>query len=156
MQQSKELVKEAGIIPALQLVTKLDGGGTRSTGPHTVKVISEERTRGTDFMSGKERDEMKYILEENGEKKYYRVPIENKDGELHYLIQRFAEVEEGEEIILEAKSQGGRTFISLERITPIIDDSGIPTIEDENQQTTNDPSEPLPKEPMEGEEQVPF
>jgi hypothetical protein len=137
MEKSKELVKKAGIIPQLQLAIKIkleNGkiGGTKSTGPHKVKVLEEKVVMGTDYQTGQEREEMKYILEENGEKKSYNVPVKDKQGNLHYLIQRFAEVEPEEEVVLEARQKGIKTYISLERLNPSTpDNEEMPTINEE-------------------------
>jgi hypothetical protein len=149
MKESKELLKKAGIVPRLELARQLEGGGTRSTGPHIVKVLDEKIVVGKDFQTGAEREEMKYLLEEAGEKKTYSVPVKDKNGELHYLIQRFAEIEPGEEIILEAKKKGIRTYIDLQRVNnitgktktddiPVVEDD-IPVVnENEQEQNLND------------------
>ena len=142
MEKSKELVKKAGIIPRLELARQLEGGGTRSTGPHIVRVLDEKLVIGKDYQTGAEREEMRYLLEEAGEKKSYSVPVKDKNGELHYLIQRFAEIEPGEEIILEAKKKGIRTYIDLQRVNNITGKTptdDIPVIEEnESEQNTND------------------
>ncbi len=68
---------------------------------------------GTEYQTGVEREEVKWIFEENGEHKFYSVPIKDKNGELHYLIQRMAEVELLDDIVLEAKKKGIRTYIDV-------------------------------------------
>jgi hypothetical protein len=125
--KSRELLQEAGIVPLLKLAVQLEGGGTKTTGPHKVKLIEEKQIVGTDYMTGKERDEIMWIFEEDGNKKAYSVPIKDKQGELHYLIQRMAEVEIGDEIILEAKKKGPKTYIDLQKTN---NQNEIPIVED--------------------------
>lgn len=83
-------------------------------------------------------------MEENGHKKSYRVPKLDKKGEIHYLVQRFAEVNEGEEVVLEYKRKGLKGYIELIRVknveqTEVEDeDNEIPII-NEDEQTTDGP-----------------
>jgi hypothetical protein len=56
---------------------------------------------------------MHYIVEEDKEKKEYIVPVKNKSGGLHYLIQRIAEIPEGEEVVLECKRNGAKNYIEV-------------------------------------------
>ena len=122
MQQSQELVKKAGIVPRLVLATKEESGATISTGPHRVKILSEKIVKGIDYQTQQERHEMEYIFEENGEKKTYNVALKDKQGQLHYLIQRFAEIEPGTELILEVKRKGIKNYVDVIVI------GGFPTI----------------------------
>src|SRR3990167_8662605 len=116
MKTSQEVIKKAGIIPRLSLCEQIldEGGnkkGVRGTGVHKVKLLEDKVVMGKDFMTNQERYEMKYILEENGEKKFYSVPLRDKNNEVHYLVQRLSEFNEGDEIILEYKRKGLRGFI---------------------------------------------
>lgn len=118
MQNSKELMKRAGIIPRLRLAVKRAGGGTMGTGPHKVKILEDKIIRGKD-PEGKSKELiefMRYLVEEDGEKKTYDTRLKSKEtGELSYLVQHFAEVDEGEEVILEFKRTGVRGFIEVTR-----------------------------------------
>ncbi len=69
MKNSLQLLKEAGIQPKLRLGTKLAGGGTKSTGPHRVKLIQDKIVKGKHPKTGKEIDFVRYLLEEDGETK---------------------------------------------------------------------------------------
>jgi hypothetical protein len=115
MNKSKYLLKAANIIPDLKLAIQRPNGGTDSTGPHKVKLIEDKIVMGTDYQTGKEREEVKYIVEENGEQKQYSVPVKDKSGELHYLIQRLSEFNEGDEVILECLKKGVKSYISVRR-----------------------------------------
>lgn len=112
MKSSKELLVKANIIPKLRLAIKEDGKPPVPTGPHKVKIISDTIQNGKDH-TGKVIPIVRYIFEENGEKKRYDVPVKNNEGELHYLVQRLAEVEEGQEIIIEMKKKGIKNYVSV-------------------------------------------
>ncbi len=109
-------MKQAGILPRLKLGERREGeNGKESvfpTGPHRVKIIEDKIKKGKDH-EGKIIDVMHYVLEEDGVKKFYEVPVKDKTGSLHYLVQRFSEVPEGQEIILEMKKRGIKNFISV-------------------------------------------
>lgn len=144
METLKGILKKANITPDLKLFVKREGGGTQATGPHTVKLLDSKIIKGTDFSTGKEIYLIRLLLEENGEKKKYDFPMKDKKGDIHYLIHRLADFKEGSEIVLEGKSQGGRSFTDVHPVNtttetsegdiPIInqDDDGedIPVIED--------------------------
>lgn len=115
MKNSKALLVQAKIIPRLRLAIKEDGKAPQPTGPHRVKLISDNTQNGKDH-EGKVVPIVRYILEENGEQKRYDVPVKNKEGELHYLVQRLAEVSEGQEIILEMKKKGIKNYVSVTAI----------------------------------------
>lgn len=137
MQVLQDVLKKANIIPRLQLAVKLDGGGTDSTGPHQVKLIDAKTVMGTDYQTGKERYEVQLSVEEHGIKKTYNFPVKNKQGGVHYLVERLAPYPEGSVVILEAKKQKGsfKHFIS---VTPVSDNQlqsngqTIPTNADTN------------------------
>lgn len=136
MTLTQDLVKKAtdeGKIPPpfLQLGEKLEGGGVRPTGAHTLTFISDRKVMGVDFMTKQPREEMEYIFEEKGQKKRYNVPILNKNDELHYFLQRMNDCEYGEVIILEMKKDGMKNFIDFKRggeDIPKVPESAIPVI----------------------------
>lgn len=121
MRVSKELMRVAGIIPELRLANKVTGAdgkpkGIKSTGPHRVKVIEDKIVKGSDPETGKEIEYVRYVLEKNGEKRIYETKLKNKNGELNYLVQRLAEVNEGDEVILEMKRAGVKNYVE---VTPV-------------------------------------
>jgi len=117
IKQIKEKMEEKGIkfeSQRLQLGVKQEKGGVKSTGPHTVKILEEPKIgTGKDFMTGKERQELKFLLEEDGDEKTWSFPIYSKDGGPHYLLSRLENVEVGDEIVLEMVNKGGRSFIQV-------------------------------------------
>lgn len=114
MKVSKELMTVAKIIPKLRLGNKTEKGVV-STGPHIVKVLEDKIIKGKD-MKGREIEYVRYTLEEKGEKKIYDTKLKNEQGELSYLVQRFAEIEEGQEARLEMKKRGMKNYISVDPI----------------------------------------
>ena len=136
MKNSQAILKKANIVPDLHLAIKTDKG-VQGTGAHQVKMISDRIIKGTDYQTGKERLEVEYLLEENGEKKKYSVAMRDENNEIHYLVQRLADVQEGEEVILEYKRKGVKGFIEVRKLGEVreevkdLDDDGIPVINKE-------------------------
>jgi len=116
-------------IPWLQLGIKQEGGGTKSTGIHFVKVLEEPKmVKGSDVMTGKEMDVFELFLDEAGQKKKYHVPLLNKEEEPHYLLSRLADIPVGEKFSLEMKSKGIKNYIEVGYPLEVSDE--IPIIED--------------------------
>jgi len=113
MKQSKDLMKVAGILPKLRLGKKKSKGGTEPTGPHRVKMIADKVIQDIDPQTGKEVDFVRYLVEENGERKTYQTKKLDKKGELSYLVRNLSEIEEGQEVILEMKKQGIKNYIDV-------------------------------------------
>lgn len=132
MEITKEILKQANIIPKLRLGTKTDKGVV-STGPHRVKFLQDKEIKAADYM-GKEVEMIAYLVEENGEKKSYRVKKLNPQGDISYLVIRLGEVQEGEEVILEMKKKGMKNYIEVTSLknssTLEADDDEIPIIND--------------------------
>ncbi len=109
-------MKQAGVLPRLKLGERREGeNGKESvfpTGPHRVKLLEDKIKKGKDN-DGKIIDVVHYIVEEEGVKKFYEVPVKDKTGGLHYLTQRLSEVPEGSEVILEMKKRGIKNYISV-------------------------------------------
>ena len=126
---SKELLSKAGILPKLRLGLKLPKGGVKPTGPHKVKLLEDKILKKPD-QTGKEIEYVRYIVEENGEQKVYDTKLRDKNNGLSYLVQRFAEINEGEEIILEMKKQGAKNYIE---VTPAGYSSSVEVEEEEEE-----------------------
>jgi len=106
---------KANILPKLRLGIKTDNG-VKSTGKHHVTLLEEKLVEGKNF-KGEVIPMMRYIFEENGEKKKYDAPLKNKDtGEPHYFVQSMSEVNEGEEIVLEMIKKGMKNVINVRRL----------------------------------------
>lgn len=116
MEKVKELAEKMKYLPKLRLGTKLPKGGVQSTGPHKVKFLEEPVfVKGTDDR-GKERDEMKFVVEENGQKFRWNVPILNKEGKPSHLMDGLMEVKVGDERILEILKFGSKNYTSMRKV----------------------------------------
>lgn len=121
MKTTKTAVNKLGIIPRLHLYEKITDErgksmGVKSTGPHRVKFISDRSVMGKDPMTMKERQEIEFIVEENGVRKTWKVPLLNKENKPNYLLEKLSEIEENEEVILEGKKSGPKNFTSIARL----------------------------------------
>lgn len=113
MKVSKELMEKAGIKPKLKLGVKTERG-VQSTGPHKVKMVSDKIVQGLDRETGKVIEYVKYVVEEDGTEKEYRTRLKHKEtGELQYLVQNLAQIEEGQEVIMEMKKAGVKNYIEV-------------------------------------------
>ena len=139
---SKKLLSNAGILPKLRLGTKLAGGGVKSNGAKRVKLIDDKIIKKPD-QTGKDIEWVRYTVEENGEKKIYDTKLKDKNGGLSYLVQRFAEINEGEEVILEMKKQGMKNYVE---VTPTGHSASVEVEEDEDEtdEAVEYPTEPNP------------
>ena len=145
MKKSKELLEKAGIIPRLRLGIKQDKGGMISTGAYRVKVLEDKILKLPDPRTGKETEYVRYMLEVNGENKYYQTKLRGADGGLSYLVQRFAEIEEGEEVILEMKKRGIKNYVD---VIPVKISTSVEVEDDEDDR--HDTSETAPDQVLEG------
>lgn len=116
MQVSKQLVKEAGLHPKLKLLTKEDGKAPVPTGEHKIRLLKDKEVVKKDI-DGKDTAYIRYLVEEHGEIKVYDTRKFSKDtGEISYLVQKLAEYPENSYVILEAKKQGAKNYISVKPV----------------------------------------
>lgn len=113
MQKVKDLADKLKIVPRLKLGVKLAGGGVKSTGPHHVKFLEEPMIIMGKDHEGKPREELKFLVEENGITYRWNVPIKSKDGQPSYMIERLMNIEVGDERTLEMSRQGARNYIDV-------------------------------------------
>src|SRR4051794_31133553 len=115
MKTSREILLQAGLFAKLRLGGKTGRGG-QATGPHRVKIIEDKIIQKLD-PDGKPTHYVRFIFEEDGKKVQYNARMKAKDGtDPHYLVQALAEIEEGEELILEIKKAGIRNYIEVTRV----------------------------------------
>ena len=131
----------------LKLAVK-EGNAVRGTGPHRVKLIGCENATNKDYQTQKQVKGVNLLFEENGEQKKYFVPTLGDDRKFHYLIERFAGIEEGTELILEYKRREGsvKGFINVEmvgeeRVEQPTGEVEIPVIEDDEYGTSEENTE---------------
>ncbi|OJY74670.1 MAG: hypothetical protein BGP12_06870 [Rhodospirillales bacterium 70-18] len=132
-------MNKAGLLPKLRLGIK-NGGRVTPTGPHKVKIVEDKLVKKLNT-EGVEEFFVRYVFEENGQRMQYDCHMKAKVGnDPHYLVQALAEVEPGEELILEMKKAGVKSYIEVTRValgqkeTVEADDDGSPgemTFQDE-------------------------
>lgn len=147
----------------LRLAIKDEKGVVRGTGPHKVKLIDCENAVNRDYKTERLIKGVNLIFDEAGERKKYFVPILGEDGKFHYLIQRFAEIDEGAELVLEYKRREGspRGFIEVvetgkQKVAEAQqgDYDDIPVVEEEEYGTPEEDFGAGYRPEMEGEERV--
>lgn len=62
---------------------------------------------------GKVGQQFKILVEENGKKLRWMVPVLNKEGQPNYLLERLEEVKVGDVRILEMRSRGAAKYIEI-------------------------------------------
>jgi hypothetical protein len=116
MKISREIVSKAGLLPKLRLGIKGSRGVT-ATGPHRVRILEDKLIKKMN-VDGQEEHFVRFIFEEDGEKKQYDCHMKAKVGnDPHYLVQALAEVEPGEELVLEMKKAGVKNYIEITRVS---------------------------------------
>ncbi len=117
MKTSKEIVLKSGLLPKLQLGVK-QGKFVKSTGLHKVKVLEDKIVRKPPMEEGDDGYYVRYIFEENGEKKQYDTRMKQKGGvDPSYFVQAMANVEPGEELTLEMKKAGVKNYVEIVRLS---------------------------------------
>lgn len=74
---------------------------------------------------------MRFVVEENGRKFKWLVPIMDKSGtQPHYLMERLTElaVQVGDELVLEMKRNGMNNFVEIRRLGDAM--AEVPTSDD--------------------------
>lgn len=123
---SRELLLKAKIPLKLRLGTKT-AKGVVSIGPRKVKLLEDKIIKKPD-QTGKEIEYVRYIFLEDGVQKYYDTKLRGSDELPSYFVQRFADINEGDEVILEMKKRGIKNYIE---ITPIGHSSTVEMEEDD-------------------------
>jgi len=127
----------------LKLAVK-EGNAVRGTGKHKVKLMGCENAVNKEYQTQKEIKGVNLLFEEEGQPKKYFVPTLADDGKFHYLIERFADIEEGTELILEYQRKEGsvKGFINVRLVeeegVDVAKDEGIPVI-NEDEASEGDP-----------------
>ncbi len=112
MDKVKEVMDAMGVLPKLHLGLKTPKGAV-STGPHTVKFLSEpEGIAGKDF-NGKPAKFLRFEVEENGVRMHWRVNILNREGQANYLLERLLAIKVGDERVLEMSKTGMKNYIDI-------------------------------------------
>lgn len=133
MRTSQAVMEKAGIKPRLKLGEKLPGGGVRSLGPVTVKLVSDKIVRKLDRENGEETEYMRYIVEHDGMEKQYDTRLKGKgSSDPSYLVEAMAVFSEGDEVVVEMKRAGARNYVEVHRV------GEEPTHEDASQEAPDE------------------
>lgn len=90
----------------------------KSTGKHTVKVIEDKIVRKPIREEGDDGYYVRYVFEENGERKQYDTRMKQKGGvDPSYFVQAMANIEPDEVITLEMKKAGVKNYVEIVRIS---------------------------------------
>lgn len=116
MKASKDILKKANIYPRLRLFTKTPRG-LKSTGKHIIKLLLDKEVEGTEYRTGNKIEKVRYLVEENGEKKIYERNKYNKSGDVDYLVVKLSEFEEGTEIVIEGSRAGMKNVVNISSVT---------------------------------------
>lgn len=121
----------------LKLAIKEEGKGVQGTGPHLLKLLRGELAKKENYTTKKEEQGIMLFFEEGGKEKKYFIPMLDKEGKFHYLFEKFANIEEGEELILEykKKDKSFKGFIDVKKkgeVLKTVSSDEIPIIEEEN------------------------
>ncbi len=131
MKNALEVLKKANVVPLLQLATRKEEGGIEGTGIHKVKLLEDKLGKRINPRTGQEEIVLWLFVEEDGAKKKYPIPVKDKNGEVHYLIQRLANFKEGEDVYMEYKKIEG-TFKGYIDIRPVSESTEEPVEDTEN------------------------
>ena len=116
MKNLEILAEKLKVYPKLRLGIKKAGGGVEPTGPHRVKFLEEPSSLIGKDSNGAPRQELKFIVEEDGIKYRWQIPIMSKEGQPSYLWERLIGVKVGDERILEMMKQGIKNYIDVRMI----------------------------------------
>lgn len=113
-------------------------------GPVRVVLVGCKNATNKEYETGKEVQGAELLFEQNGVPKKYFVPTLGKDGKFHYLIERFAEIEEGTELDLEFKRKKGSVqgYIEVREAQEVVkgqkvEEEEIPMVEDDEASSEN-------------------
>lgn len=112
---SKILMKKANRLPKLKLAPKNERNVATPNGKHEVIFIADQVISLMHPKRNRLEPFVRYIFQEGGTNKSYDRPVKDDEGQLHYFIEQMSVIEEGETVILEARRQGAKMYISLDK-----------------------------------------
>ncbi len=96
MKNSEEFLKELPPQEEFLQLAKKVGNKNVSTGPHILQLLRDEKGVKKNFRTNVKEEVMWYYFRDVGTGKLYKyaVPIKNRDGDIHYLIQKLGPLPE--------------------------------------------------------------
>jgi hypothetical protein len=102
--------------PRLSLGDQTEKGGVDPNGPHRIRIVADGRmTTVLDRRIGKDVEAISVPVEEGGIEKEWVVRVKDPEGNLHYLIPKLAELEPGDEVVVEMMRRGLKAYISVKK-----------------------------------------
>src|SRR5438105_2713642 len=92
----------------LRLAPKNEQGVPTPNGPHKLTLVSDKV--GTNNLG---EQQLQVSVTEKGIPKLWTIPLKDKEGNLHYLVQTLATYEPGDEIIVEMKKNGAKNYVEV-------------------------------------------
>jgi hypothetical protein len=130
MKNLDKVLDQLKVVPKLRLGIKLEKGGMEPTGPHHIKFVEEPVVvAGSDPDTGAPRQELKFIVEEDGRRYRWNVPVLNKQKEPNYLLEVLAPFKVGDEAIVQMGRRGIKNYIAVKRVGEAAEE--IPDPEDD-------------------------
>ena len=94
---------------------------------------------------------------EKGKQKLWTIPLKDKDGNLHYLVQALADYAAGDEIVVEMKKNGAKNYVDIRRVGELKAGDELPDINlDEDGENAGGGVETLPPSEDISPEEIPF
>lgn len=112
----------------LKLAPQNSAGVPVPNGPHTIVLVSDKL--GKDSMGN---DRLEVTVKEQGVTKLWTIPLKDKEGNLHYLVQALSVYPEGETLVVEMKKKGPKNYVDVRKVGELKAGDEIPTVHlDEN------------------------
>lgn len=115
MEKVRQVMQSIGALPKLRLGEKT-AKGVVSFGPKHVKFLAEPTGVTKKDYQGKEQKMLRFEVEHNGNKYHWFVRVLNREGEPNYLLEKLADVQVGDERVLEMLKQGARNYIDVRNV----------------------------------------
>lgn len=145
--------------PFLKLAERKEGQGVVGLGPKKLRLEQEKVVKGREYKTNKERKEVEYLFTEldTGEKKRYRKPIHDQDGNLHYLHENMKDFKVGDSLIIEFKEKDNSYGGYLD-VSPLNEEEDFSEPENEEPDTEDIDEDDIPviNEDEEDDEEIKF
>lgn len=95
----------------LRLAPKNEQGVPTPNGPHKLKLVGDKI--GTNNLG---EQQLHVTVLEGKTQKLWTIPLKDKEGNLHYLVQTLAQYNEGDEIVVEMKKNGAKNYVEVKKV----------------------------------------
>lgn len=140
--EEKEALEATGVkfdSARLELAKKDEQDVPQSTGKHFVTILRDEKRKDIKLFTSstgyKEVSGIRYWFDEDGIEKSYDVPLIDKNDKPHYLIARFADINEGDKLEIEYIKKGKGGFIEITKVASGSGELPIVNLDDSDEDT---------------------